>query len=160
LVTTDVPQAHTNMTTIVNRQSDVRSTGKLSRIALIAVALTLFLVIDFAIHVFGFYRVYRGVCLMSANTPRRGGRSRQVRAALGATVAVRAATLLYFRKQKDCLPKSLAAFCMLRMLWIDATFVIGIKRFPFAGHAWVECAGQLIDDTRERVTKYKVLSTV
>jgi hypothetical protein len=44
----------------------------------------------------------------------------------------------------DCLPRSLALYRFLRSASIAAEHVIGVRRFPFNAHAWVECAGALV----------------
>jgi hypothetical protein len=46
------------------------------------------------------------------------------------------------RAPNDCLVRSLALFRYLRWSGIPATHVIGIRRIPFAAHAWVEVAGE------------------
>jgi len=40
--------------------------------------------------------------------------------------------------ERDCLPRSLALFVYLRALGHDVRHVIGVARFPFSAHAWVE----------------------
>ena len=42
---------------------------------------------------------------------------------------------------QDCLPRSLALFIYLRRCGIPATHHIGVRRYPFGAHAWVECEG-------------------
>lgn len=46
------------------------------------------------------------------------------------------------RGTEDCLPRSLALYRYLRAHGVAAEFFIGVKRFPFQAHAWVEAAGQ------------------
>jgi|TARA_R100000501_G_scaffold15113_1_gene27441 hypothetical protein len=46
------------------------------------------------------------------------------------------------RGMLDCLPRSLALFGYLRAHHLPANFIIGVKRFPFQAHAWVEVDGQ------------------
>jgi hypothetical protein len=50
--------------------------------------------------------------------------------------------VLFRRAPNDCLVRSLALFRYLRWLGIPATHVIGIRRVPFAAHAWVEVSGE------------------
>jgi hypothetical protein len=47
---------------------------------------------------------------------------------------------------RDCLPRSLALFRFLRSVGIPAEHCIGVRRFPFMAHAWVECEGEVIHD--------------
>lgn len=41
----------------------------------------------------------------------------------------------------DCLPRSLALFSMLRGYGFSVCHKIGLYRYPFSAHAWVECDG-------------------
>lgn len=43
---------------------------------------------------------------------------------------------------EDCLPRSLALFRFLNQAGISAEHLIGVRRFPFQAHAWVEIDGQ------------------
>lgn len=45
------------------------------------------------------------------------------------------------RAPDDCLARSLALYRFLRSAGVCAVHVIGVRRFPFAAHAWVECDG-------------------
>jgi hypothetical protein len=49
--------------------------------------------------------------------------------------------VLFRRAPDDCLARSLALFRYLRWRGVSATHVIGIRRVPFAAHAWVEVSG-------------------
>lgn len=49
--------------------------------------------------------------------------------------------VFFSRAPNDCLARSLALFRYLRWRGIPATHIIGIRRIPFAAHAWVEVAG-------------------
>jgi hypothetical protein len=56
---------------------------------------------------------------------------------------VRAETFLLSKLgNRDCLPRSLALFIYLRSLGHQVRHVIGVARFPFDAHAWVEKDGQ------------------
>jgi hypothetical protein len=51
------------------------------------------------------------------------------------------------RAPDDCLARSLALYRFLRSANVFAEHVIGVRRFPFAAHAWVECDGApVLDD--------------
>ena len=63
--------------------------------------------------------------------------------------ASRRATRYYYRRRLDCLPRALAIFVLLRRWGIPATLHIGVKRFPFGAHAWVECMGEMLDDSAD-----------
>ena len=65
-----------------------------------------------------------------------------------ALAAVRTATRYYHRRRLDCLPRALATYLLLRRRGVPATLHIGVKRYPFGAHAWVECFGEALDDAR------------
>ena len=48
----------------------------------------------------------------------------------------------------DCLPRSLALFVYLRRCNLTARHFIGVRRYPFAAHAWVEHDGQMLLEPR------------
>ena len=52
------------------------------------------------------------------------------------------------RAPDDCLVRSLSLYRFLREAGSRAEHVIGVRRFPFQAHAWVECAGEVLMDTR------------
>ena len=54
------------------------------------------------------------------------------------------------RAPNDCLERSLALYRFLRFANFPAEHVIGVRRFPFAAHAWVECEGVPLLDHRAR----------
>jgi hypothetical protein len=47
---------------------------------------------------------------------------------------------------RDCLPRSLALFRFLRECGVPAEHRIGVDRFPFRAHAWVEHGGRVVAD--------------
>ncbi len=71
---------------------------------------------------------------------------RTVRRAVG---AVQTASRYYYRRRLDCLRRSLTIFVLVRCRGVPATLRIGVKRFPFAAHAWVECLGEVVDDSAD-----------
>ena len=50
------------------------------------------------------------------------------------------------RAPRDCFPRSIALFSFLRELGIPAEHRIGIDRYPFRAHAWVEYGGRVLAD--------------
>lgn len=54
------------------------------------------------------------------------------------------------RAPGDCLLRSLSLYRFLRSLGCPAEHVIGVHRFPFKAHAWVECDGTPLLDDRAR----------
>ncbi len=49
-----------------------------------------------------------------------------------------------FKGDRDCLPRSLALLAMLRGHGFQAQLKIGLYRYPFDAHAWVEVDGQSV----------------
>ncbi|MBC7985972.1 MAG: lasso peptide biosynthesis B2 protein [Sphingomonadaceae bacterium] len=49
---------------------------------------------------------------------------------------------------RDCLPRSFALFVYLRSLGHPVRHVIGVARFPFNAHAWVELEGETLLEHR------------
>lgn len=50
------------------------------------------------------------------------------------------------RAPDDCLLRSFALFRFLLRSGLPAEHVIGVRRVPFAVHAWVECDGKVVLD--------------
>ncbi|HTU43602.1 MAG TPA: lasso peptide biosynthesis B2 protein [Bryobacteraceae bacterium] len=90
----------------------------------------------FSLRVFGFRRVYESCSALqqSPTTPRD--------IAHATSAFVRAENLFISRRApNDCLLRSLALFRFLRRCGFAAEHVIGVRRVPFAVHAWVEVNG-------------------
>lgn len=58
----------------------------------------------------------------------------------------------------DCLSRSLALLRTLRQARIDASICIGVRKCPFAAHAWVEAAGLVLNDTPGNTDQYFVIA--
>jgi Transglutaminase-like superfamily len=71
--------------------------------------------------------------------------------------AVQKATMFYYRRRRDCLPKALATFHLLRRQGLAAELCFGVKKYPFGAHAWVEAYGQPLDDDPPRLAAYTVI---
>jgi transglutaminase superfamily protein/coenzyme PQQ synthesis protein D (PqqD) len=61
---------------------------------------------------------------------------------------------------KDCLPRSLALYRFLLSVGIPADHCIGVRRFPFEAHAWVECGEHVLYDSESRVHLYAELARI
>ena len=59
--------------------------------------------------------------------------------------AVDLACVFYF-KEVLCLQRSAAAVRLLRRHGVAAELVTGVQQWPFRAHAWVEIAGQVVND--------------
>jgi len=105
-------------------------------------ALTVYLIIDVALRLFGYRKVFNTV--VARARVRRGGSGGDAERIDRALGTVRR----YYvnRKAKDCLPRALAAFYLLRREGLEPELLIGVKRFPFSAHSWVELDGKVIAD--------------
>ena len=110
-------------------------------------ALVVFVLLDIGFRVFGFPRVFRFVDRWARRSVAAAPLAVQRRRLHRTFEAVRAASRYYHRRRLDCLPRSLAIYVLLRLQGVPATLRIGVKRFPFAAHAWVECLGEVLDDS-------------
>lgn len=64
---------------------------------------------------------------------------------------------VWYWKQIRCLQRSAAATCLLRRYGTAAELVIGAQQLPFRAHAWVEVAGQVVNDRSYIPELYVVL---
>ena len=109
--------------------------------------LVVFAVLDVGFRMFGFPRVFLFVNRWGGRSVEPAPLSIQRRRLRRTLEAVRTASRYYHRRGLDCLPRSLAIYVLLRRQGVPATLRIGVKRFPFAAHAWVECLGEILDDS-------------
>jgi hypothetical protein len=56
-----------------------------------------------------------------------------------------------------CLERSLALYYYLRRAGVDARFRLGARPHPFEAHAWVEYAGEPVNDFREHIVPFMPL---
>ena len=112
-------------------------------------ALLVFLLLDIGFRLFGFSRVFLFVDRWGRRSTTAASLTVQQRIVRRTLEAVETTTRYYYRRRLDCLPRSLAIYVLLRRRGVPATLRIGVKRFPFAAHAWVECLGEIIDDSTE-----------
>jgi hypothetical protein len=55
----------------------------------------------------------------------------------------------FFPGRALCLEQSLTLWYLLRRSRIQATFRLGVQAYPFVAHAWVEHAGQPVNESPE-----------
>jgi hypothetical protein len=70
--------------------------------------------------------------------------------------AVDQASGFYF-KRAWCLQRSAATACLLRLWGFPARLIIGVRRMPFAAHAWVELDGRIINDEPRVCSAFEVI---
>jgi hypothetical protein len=106
---------------------------------------------DFLLSVGGFASVYRFVrnYPLQEGVPATGAQERVCR-------AVDVASIWYW-KEVSCLHRSVLATCLLRGHSVRAQLVIGTQQLPFKAHAWVEAAGQVVNDKPYAAEMYCVL---
>ena len=121
-------------------------------------AIIVFIALDLCFYLFGFDRTFRRAVSKKTKLSRLSGPRATIYAAM-AVEAVNRATQWYYRKRLDCLPKSLTLFVLLKKT-LPIDLCIGVKKFPFAGHAWVEYGNFILGDIPEKVGFYTVLSRV
>lgn len=122
-------------------------------------ALSTFLVLDVSFRMLGFDRVYRWI-VRRAPRPADWSEDRGRLEARRTFRAVQTATRFYYRRRKDCLPKALTTFHLLRRQGLAAEICFGVRKFPFAAHSWVESFGELLDDDPPRVRQFTVIHRV
>lgn len=59
-----------------------------------------------------------------------------------------------------CLPKSMLLLEFLHLHGIRATWVFGVRTYPFAAHCWVECGGFILNDTAEHAAWYTPIAVI
>lgn len=64
---------------------------------------------------------------------------------------------IWYWKEALCLQRSAATACLLREYGVKAEMVIGAQQMPFKAHAWVEVAGQVVNDKPYTPEMYAVL---
>ena len=90
---------------------------------------------------------------------RRLGRSRSKsadapRALVERTAGAVAMAAAFFPGRAICLEQSLALYVLLRRRGVAADLRLGVHPFPFAAHAWVEVAGEPVNEDPEAVAKF------
>lgn len=101
---------------------------------------------------------FRGFSVLHAKVEQEPQALTDTSALPAATVsrAVDIASVFYF-KRVLCLQRSAATALLLRRHGWPADMVIGARMIPFASHAWVEIAGDVINDKPYVREMYQVL---
>lgn len=130
------------MATAANSKLDEGTRTRDARVGRVDVlrALAAMLLFDMVLTFGGFGKLYRAVKGLPVR-PRPAKAER-----IGAVCdAVDRATAIY-PKHALCLQRSAVAACLLRSEGHDARMIIGCRKLPFMGHAWVEVAGKVVND--------------
>jgi len=67
---------------------------------------------------------------------------------------------VWYVKRAHCLQRSAVTAWLLRAHGIDAEMVIGFRPLPFESHAWVEVAGDVINDRPQYQKAFKVIDRI
>ena len=67
---------------------------------------------------------------------------------------------VWYVKSAHCLQRSAVTAWLLRAHGIDAEMVIGFRPLPFESHAWVEVAGDVINDRPQYQKAFKVIDRI
>jgi hypothetical protein len=88
-------------------------------------------------------RGFRGVHAAS-RAPLRGRADTKLRALIPRVVA---GACCFYWKKVLCLQRAVVTARLLRRYGFAAEVVIGCRKAPFAGHAWVEISGAVVNDS-------------
>lgn len=100
----------------------------------------------------GFNRLYRTVKRWPVAKKKPASREQ-----IDAVIAAIDRAGRYYPKHALCLQRSAVGTCLLRMAGVEAQLVMGCRKIPFRGHAWVEVNGEVVNDTPKVQTHYRVL---
>lgn len=98
-------------------------------------------------------RGFRGVHSSCPGAMQRTG-DQELKAAILQMVSV---TCCFYWKKVLCLQRAIVTARVLRRHGFDAEVVIGCRNAPFTGHAWVEIAGAVVNDSAGYQQKLCVL---
>lgn len=111
--------------------------------------------VDVALKVGGFHRFYRMVekwpTLRAPSAERRDE-------VVARTCAAMDRARVYYFKRAWCLQRAAATVCLLRLRGVRAELVIGVRKIPFAAHAWTEVEQVVVNDQRWVRTTYAEVS--
>lgn len=105
-----------------------------------------------ALAVAGFGRTWRWIHTRARRVPAR--RVIDTAAVARVEYAVAMAAALY-PGHAACLERSLTLYRQLRRMGVPVTYHMGVQRYPFLAHAWVEYAGVPINDVPEHVRLFR-----
>lgn len=101
---------------------------------------------------FGAVRRWVADCPVSSRQPHLDSIS------LAVYVVNRAAA--FFPRQSVCLSRAAVITILLRKLGFPAAMIIGVRRLPFASHAWVALHGEPLAMYREESKTYTLLDII
>ena len=60
----------------------------------------------------------------------------------------------FFPGRALCMEQSLVLYLCLRRAGVAAELRLGVQPYPFSAHAWVECRGEPVGETYDRMGKF------
>jgi hypothetical protein len=136
------PAAHGPVpATVIGRPHDLRPPSTVR-------CFVLLLAIRAALRVLGFGRTHRIVLRLA-----RGGAAAATGClpVVNATAERVAMAAAFIPGRALCLEQSLALYLLLRRRGIQAALRLGVQAYPFAAHAWVEHAGEPVNESVEKL---------
>ena len=122
---------------------------------LVLKAYFMLLCIDIKLKLQGFARVWNW--LTARNSPHAIIEFQNERELIASVChTVQGAARFYIRRI-DCLEKSMAVYRLLRIRGIVVQLCIGVQKYPFYAHAWVEYQGEVVNDSQEVKCRYNLL---
>lgn len=110
---------------------------------------------DLAMLLLGLRRAARAIPV----TPLRGVSETDLAVMRKVAGRVKAAAM-WWRPGARCLPRALAVAWLLRRKGYPVSMVVAVRRFPFAAHAWVEYAGEVLTDRQGVREEFKPILRV
>lgn len=105
----------------------------------------------------GFGLTYRAVTRLTRN---RGATVEGCTDVVNATAERVAMTAAFVPGRALCLEQSLALYFLLRRMGIQVTLRLGVQAYPFAAHAWVEHAGEPVNESAEKLRPFVPFPTL
>lgn len=109
--------------------------------------------VKLALAICGFERARRLLARWSGRAPAAAWDISLVRR----TEHVVALAAAFFPGRALCLEQSLTLHALLRRAGVDSRLRLGVQPHPFAAHAWVEVAGEPVNDVLEHVSHFTPL---
>jgi Transglutaminase-like superfamily len=64
----------------------------------------------------------------------------------------------WYPKKADCIHKTFLGYKIIRKRYsIPVEMVVGVRKFPFEAHAWLQCYGKNFFNDSQETDKYKVI---
>ena len=134
------------------------------RVRLSGVPLALYCLVrtSWSLRRLGFLATYRWARLVG-QSQRSSGRSSPDGPSIDESLATFARAercMLSRRGFEDCLPRSLSLYVFLVQCGLRVRHVIGVRRYPFLAHAWVELDGVALLSRPGAVSDFSILATL